>query len=427
MSKYISFGKYNKLYKYIWLYIISQLVYEYFYGSHFPKKITINYLNKFPKRILVQETFNYLGISIFSYFLFKYELNQLNQLNQNKRENSVSQESVSSSEVNLIYNEYKGNLKTISIQSFCFVIFLFIISSELINIFNNIGLKGLDFWMFEILFICLITVTKFKIPIYRHKQIAIFIILFFPIIMKIISLYKILKTNDEDNIYKNHHWIIPVGIISFLIFILIRDYSYCKIKWFFDLRYISAMKLLVVYGIMGTIICLIGSLISTNVECVDRTKFSDIKKICNITENDKNYYYDHFHIFFKKIWEEDIYYILFELFEIFISFLIKLFVMLIIKNLNPEFLICSKDIYFFIIKLLTFIRGYKIVDLYDLLSELFAIFGFFIYLELIECKFCKINYNLKKNIIRRSIKEIDDDNICDLSESNSQLNVEIEL
>ena len=42
----------------------------------------------------------------------------------------------------------------------------------------------------------------------------------------------------------------------------------------------------------------------------------------------------------------------------------------------------------------------------DILGNFIAIFGFLIYLELIELKFCKLNYNLRKNIIKRSIDDI---------------------
>ena len=198
MSNYISCGKYNKLYIYIWLYIISQLLYEYLYGSRFPEKIKLVYLNDFPKNILIQEIFNYLGISIFSFILFKYEIKQ-NRLN--KKDNLLSLQINNSSEINLIYNEYKGNIKLISIQSLCFAIFVLIFSNEIKKFFDVIGLKGLDFWMFEIFFICFITANIFKITIYKHKKIAIFIIIFFPLIMKIMSLYEIMTDNDEKNLY----------------------------------------------------------------------------------------------------------------------------------------------------------------------------------------------------------------------------------
>ena len=40
---------------------------------------------------------------------------------------------------------------------------------------------------------------------------------------------------------------------------------------------------------------------------------------------------------------------------------------------------------------------------------LITFFGLFVYLEIIVLNFCKLNYNLRENIIERSIKEYEDD------------------
>ena len=41
----------------------------------------------------------------------------------------------------------------------------------------------------------------------------------------------------------------------------------------------------------------------------------------------------------------------------------------------------------------------------DISGDFFSIFGFLIYLEMIELNFGKYNYNTKKNIIKRSFEE----------------------
>ena len=43
----------------------------------------------------------------------------------------------------------------------------------------------------------------------------------------------------------------------------------------------------------------------------------------------------------------------------------------------------------------------------DILCESLSFIGFLIYLEIIELHFCGLQYDLKKYIIRRSIKDID--------------------
>ena len=41
-----------------------------------------------------------------------------------------------------------------------------------------------------------------------------------------------------------------------------------------------------------------------------------------------------------------------------------------------------------------------------MLGNIITILGFLIYLEIIELSFCKLNYNLRKSIVKRSIDDI---------------------
>jgi len=56
----------------------------------------------------------------------------------------------------------------------------------------------------------------------------------------------------------------------------------------------------------------------------------------------------------------------------------------------------------------------KIIDrtqitqfIFIIISELFALIGILIYLELIELKFCKLDKNIKKNISKRAIEDVE--------------------
>jgi hypothetical protein len=70
--------------------------------------------------------------------------------------------------------------------------------------------------------------------------------------------------------------------------------------------------------------------------------------------------------------------------------------------------------------------------IFEIVGDFFAIIGFLIYLEIIELHFCKLNYNIRKNIIERSIEDSntdideDDNNLLfnrdsDLSELSSKI------
>ena len=88
---------------------------------------------------------------------------------------------------------------------------------------------------------------------------------------------------------------------------------------------------------------------------------------------------------------------------------------MIIKLYTPIHVIFSFPIQYFIEKnfLLVFTSIFFRNDLFteenqlekfllDVSGDIISIFGFLIYLEIIELNFCKLNYNLKKNISARS-------------------------
>ena len=92
MGKFFSFGKYNKLYKYIWIAIIFKLIYEYLFSETFPSQIRFNFLNtqNYPPDILVQLFFNYLGSSFLGIFLFIYERKQSKNIDKKIIRNKYS-------------------------------------------------------------------------------------------------------------------------------------------------------------------------------------------------------------------------------------------------------------------------------------------------------------------------------------------------
>ena len=95
--------------------------------------------------------------------------------------------------------------------------------------------------------------------------------------------------------------------------------------------------------------------------------------------------------------------------------------------LTPVHKIFYSSIYYFIIKVIAifynkiktnhYFNGKSKNDekkfyifLLDILGNIIAIFGFLIYLEIIELKFCKLNYNLKIYISKRSIDDLKQSN-----------------
>ena len=137
MCRLISFGGYNKLYKYIWIYLIMSLIIKLFYSPRNERIIIID----FPQDIIIQQIFDHLGIFIISLLLYIYFFWRKNE-NDNKKtisENDFSSTKSLSSQINFIYNENEG-IRHFSIKQFLILVILLFLSMQLFNTFSNVGL-----------------------------------------------------------------------------------------------------------------------------------------------------------------------------------------------------------------------------------------------------------------------------------------------
>ena len=86
--------------------------------------------------------------------------------------------------------------------------------------------------------------------------------------------------------------------------------------------------------------------------------------------------------------------------------------MMILKSLDSITLLINYNFNYFFSRLIYFIiikadeQHFK-HSLFILMEiqEIISIFAYFIYMEIIELKFCKLDYDLKKNIIFRSLED----------------------
>ena len=437
MGKIISLGKYNKLYKYLWIYVAIRVINEYFFGISFPSQIVIDIFepNNFPPNIIIQDNFNYIGGLIFSIIFYYYEKKQTKIIHQaDKNIKSNESDTSSNSQIEYIHNEYDPtDLSGLSPITVIIPIVLSIVALTAMNIFIIIGLDGLDFWVFDLFFIAYLTKVIFGKPIYGHKKIALLIIIVFSTLFKSLSTF--LKINNDENrlIYKDYTIIIPIGILVYILLSLLRSYSLCKIKWLLDDKYLSVSDFLIIYNIVGIILLLIPSLISNFVKCADLEEFNDIDIICSVKiakENTIEYYFDEYSNFFGKLWKKEtngwlnFLYIILFIIKLFFNFLRLLYSLLIVKHLNPEFYLCPAFIYFFILKLLIvinqIIKNENIsAGVLNAIAEAVGILGIMIYLELIELKFLNLNRELRKNIELRAVNEYKINNLIEGNELGS--------
>jgi len=435
MSKYIHCGKWNKNYKYIVLSAIFAFFTNYIFGYTFNdfldeiklfNQINVtandngNYINdnNNNNHIIINYIFRYLGLILFSFILYKYEIKKRNNIFKSNSEENIFKPS----SIKLIYNNSEENTKNkiIISPSFILLIMIIMVLQEISEeIFYKSNLRDLDFWMFELPLLSYFNLKYFKFRIYRHHKLVICLNLIFCSILRII--YLILVMNEDDDIRKenstqnyNKYWgFIPLGIITYLIIMISRAFALNEIKVLMQYKYISPIKLLIVYGIIGAIITTIIGLISTFIECNKINSYLDIK-ICKIEDKkDKTYFLENF-----KVWKDEIKIgkIFLLLFGIIMNFFYRLFYILIIKNLTAIHIIFSNLFYTYLLVIIgnieIYLNNHDHFQKYSFFSyaivsimHIIIFVGLLIYLEMIELDFCNLNYNIKKSIIDRSIQD----------------------
>jgi hypothetical protein len=400
---YIQLGRYNKYYKYIIFQVICNFLYQCTFGLSYGSEYTpISFFEKqynFSSHYIINNIFYYFGTFFFSLILYKFD--------PNTKQKNKSNESDNISTIKLI--RYKN--KNIKKEYYIIILisFLWVIHEQLILIYYvYFYFNYLDYWTLEILITYYISKKMFNIEIYKHQQFAIFfnsvlcsLFLVFPFIMSVIS--------KKENILKDQPVLIPIGVIFFLIIIFIRSYTNCKIKWISDLKDISVYKILIFYGMIGAIICSIISLITTFIEC----NFE--KYIICPSKVDNKKYLDSFIGYYKDFSSSKIIFIVLTFFSIIFGFLKSFFYIIIVKYLTPIHAIALPTIlYFLTVIILGIYSLIKTIDderdmneieiisnFCDIIAYFLAILGIFIYSELIELNFCKLNYNIRSNIIKR--------------------------
>ena len=314
MGKYISCGQYNTNYKYIILGIFFNILVNFIFGFDlnddfkelllFPSDVQ----KKLYKHATVHEILQYIGIFIFSCIFYKIERICNKKKITSKRALSFLTARSNSQKI-LIFKDSQDGIGRFSMLIFLFVITVNVCFVFLAEIFYQLGLKIFDFWMFELLVMSYINAKMFNLKIYKHQIFAIFfnsfICLLFRLPCFILSfLMKEEKGNEEEpkSLFEISGWFIVLGLIIYIIIITIRSYTYIKIKWFMDLKYISSTKLVFYMGFIGILISSISCIIQTNNECSPKINFCEVSYTHSSSK-----YLDNFFVYYGKISELKIY------------------------------------------------------------------------------------------------------------------------
>ena len=423
----------------------------------------------FSKHKYIHQNFCYFFTFIFGIIYYFIERNKIqrNSIVSNKTENKRKE---SNARIKLIHKDI-GTLyfSAYSFLNLLFTIFLWVIMDFFMDFYTH-TLKDLDFWFFELLILSYISNKMLKFKLHSHQKLAIYFNSTL-CITKMIAI--ILSFIDEDS--SNYLWYtkekpclyVIFGIIIYFALISIRSYVNCKIKVYMDLKYISANKLLILYGFFGTIIYTIICLITTSDECTHSSIFfnaeldsSTKNYICkvpfnycfadsqfNLTKNKEISFLDNFYIYFMTFKYSNFLEIIKEIIIIILAgityFYYKYFCLMIIKYLSPIHYIFSNEIYFSFKKIALPINtlinegsffASKHIDyilqkyILDTSGDFLSLIGFLVFLELIELNFCDFNINLRRKIMDRSEfdsislleENFDDDDDDDVDDNNKE-------
>ena len=420
MISLISCGHFNKFFFILFISIFFQFINEAIYGFNYHENIFDEvkiFQNKgheyFSKHILIHLIFSYIGLFIFIVPFSIYEV-FFKKKEKNKKISVFSQ-------------KYRKKKKMKQYFWILLVAFLWVVE-DIFFIFYSFILGGLEFCLLEILIVCYLSSKMLHTSIYKHHKLAM-LLNFFPLILKyiLIVLGAKLEKKNSNLIYIRHMWVIPVGILFYLILAFIRSFANLKIKEIIDFNFTSINKVISIFGLMGAIITSILCIITSNINC----NLGEIESsVCKVSENNSsNNYIDSFSIYhniFQGYSNGDSSQIKFEIMVIIfgvITFAIsKYSFVLAIKGLNPVFFAFTFSILFLfrkialIINTLIISKSFYIKDVtgitklkfsFDMIGDILYLISFLIYAEILELNFCGFNYNTAKNISKRELDDND--------------------
>ena len=218
-----------------------------------------------------------------------------------------------------------------------------------------------------------------------------------------------LSVNIYDDISNKFGWyFIPIIIFIYLVAMISNSYSSITSKWFMDIKYITLNRILIYVGCIGLCYSLILLFALSYRPCF-REKKSIMSYVCKL-EYKSDLFYDNYRTLSNIEINSKFYIDVFILIPVYIvsSFLSIFFELLIIKDLDPFYLIPIDSTFFLIYEIIDYCVTYPITNLYRNLkfvcqfcSNFIDIILCLIYLEIIELHFCSLDQQLRRTIIKR--------------------------
>ena len=235
--------------------------------------------------------------------------------------------------------------------------------------------------------------------------------------------------NSYEKIIHKLNWIfIPIIMILYLISMTSISYGIVKIKYLIDIKFIDTYIILMLLGMLGFLMSIISAIVSSYIHCFGDTM--QIKNVCKI-DYEKKYYLDSLFKYFESLNKSNYYFEILLVIPIFliINALISLFNVLIIKKLDPFYLIPVRTIFYFIYRILDFRTISDSSKLFTPkfvlheITNLFSVICSLIYLEIIILNFYNYEKDVKECIEER--ERIDVELANKKEEEPSKIEIEI--
>ena len=451
-NRIISLGKCSKYYLYILGTIFFRCLKDCIFGfvaiDPESKIGLFGFIPKISGHYLLQDFYKYLSF-IFGGLIFSKILKKKSKNSERppvKKNTSFKLKDIKG----LIYHKNDIDNKNISLFKILLICSIFCFHLEISRIMYLLDFNGLDFWIFDIGFTILFIDIYFIINYYKHQRYSMIFVICIDAILLLISSFLPNTNNKNDTLKdKNTYQIIEdiTGSKYSFIFILIiftilsalLSFGRVKIKILMYFNYISPYKIIYYIGIIGSIMTFISLIFVTLFNC---KKIENIQNYC-VIEKGNNYYYDNIIIYLNNLLDDmknyKIYVEILIIIPLFFALEFFAFTceILTIYYLNPLYVLIRENLYYCVLRFVFILLNLDNYGEYMTLaqflilqaSEIIALMGYAVYLEIIELNFCGLDKDLRRKIIERGQKEalrkpLDDNNDIDnnSNEDNNEYN-----
>jgi len=388
MKKYISFGYFNKEYFIIFLIFLITGSIEYFLICYVD--IITKYRTKLRTNKLLSSTLTYIGQFLcFIPLIISKKYNRKKSFYSNKNNKSFNQSSI---EIKYIYN----NSEHITCKSkfLIIIICILLLVNDIINLLINLLIQfgnitfNQSFYFLEYLFLFLISKYIFKLNYYKHQHYSIIFIILFGLLKYLVKLY------SESNLKYNYKQVILVLFLQ-IVHACIDSYIIGNIKILMESKYLSPYFICSTIGLINGLIRIVSYFIVTYFPCYN--------KLCYIVYNNEHYFDNIFSVF-NNLSSIELFLIIYTIFE---NGIYQILLYIVVN----DFTVCHIFLFYQIIEFAdTFVEIFNFnknifVICILIISGIFEIFIVLILLEIIELRFCGLNYNTKRNIKERALIE----------------------